>query len=124
MSNDTLRNVSVASLVALIVLCVLWEGWLAPIRPGGTLLTLKAVPLLFPLRGLLNGRRYTYQWATMFILLWFTEGVVRGWSDQGLSRTLALVEIVLSLAFFAAASIYARRTAPSKQAQAARPGGR
>jgi uncharacterized membrane protein len=115
-SERALRSTAVAALVGLIVLCVAWEGWLAPIRPGGTLLTLKAVPLLLPLRGLLHGRRYTFQWATMFILAYFTEGVVRAWSDQGMSRNLALVEIALSVVFFAAASEYARRTAPSRRA--------
>lgn len=116
MSERALRGVTVAALLGLIVLCVAWEGWLAPIRPGGSLLTLKAVPLLLPLRGLLHGRRYTFQWATMFILAYFTEGVVRAWSDQGTSRNLALVEIALSVVFFAAASEYARRTAPSRRA--------
>ena len=35
-----------ASLVALIVLCVAWEAWLAPLRPGGSWMILKVVPLL------------------------------------------------------------------------------
>jgi len=102
-----------SSLVALILLCLAWEGWLAPLRPGGSLLILKAVPLLLPLRGILGGRRYTYQWASMFILLWFTEGVVRAWSDTGMAAALAMAEIVLAVLFFAAALAYARLTRPS-----------
>ena len=31
-------NAAAASLVALIFLCLAWELWLAPIRPGGSLL--------------------------------------------------------------------------------------
>lgn len=100
-----------ASLIALILLCLAWEGWLAPLRSGGSLLTLKAVPLLFPLFGILRGKRYTYQWSSMFILLWFTEGAVRAWSDEGLSAGLALAEIALSLTFFFSAIFYARLTA-------------
>ena len=49
------------SLIALIFLCVAWELWLAPLRPGGSWLVLKALPLLAPLMGILKGRRYTYQ---------------------------------------------------------------
>lgn len=105
-----LRLTASASLVALILLCLAWEGWLAPLRPGGSLLILKAVPLLLPLRGILRGRRYTYQWSSMFILLYFTEGTVRAWSDIGLSGRLALVEALLSLAFFFSAIFYARLT--------------
>lgn len=100
-----------ASLVALILLCLAWEGWLAPLRSGGSLLILKAVPLLFPLFGILRGKRYTYQWSSMFILLWFTEGAVRAWSDDGLSAGLAMAEIALSLTFFFSAIFYARLTA-------------
>jgi len=98
------------ALVTLIVLCLAWELWLAPLRPGGSLLALKALPLALPLVGVFSGKRYTYQWSSMLILAYFAEGVTRAWSDQGLSRTLALGETALSLAFFAAAVGYARLT--------------
>lgn len=110
----TLSQIASASLIALIFLCLAWELWLAPLRPGGSWLILKAIVLLPPLMGILKGRRYTYQWASMFILLYFVEGVMRAWSDQGLSARLALGEIALSLAFFAAAIFYANLTAPSR----------
>lgn len=106
----TLHLSACASLVALILLCLAWEGWLAPLRPGGSLLILKAVPLLFPLFGILRGKRYTYQWSSMFILLWFTEGTVRGWADDGLSAMLAMAEIALTSIFFFSAIFYARFT--------------
>ncbi|MDP3743500.1 MAG: DUF2069 domain-containing protein [Methylotenera sp.] len=98
------------SLIALILLAVAWETILAPLKPGGSLLMLKAVPLLLPLFGILRGKRYTYQWASMFILLYFTEGVVRAWSDGGISAQLASIEIVLSVLFFGCAIFYARLT--------------
>jgi uncharacterized membrane protein len=66
--------------------------------------------LAIPLYGILFGRRYTYQWTSMFILAYFTEGVMRGWGDRGLSQTLALIEVALSLVFFAAVVAYARLT--------------
>jgi len=102
--------VAAASLAALIVLCVAWELWLAPLRPGGSLAALKALPLSLPLAGIFSGKRYTYQWSSMLILAYFTEGVMRAWSETGLSRSLALAEVALSLVFFAAAVSYARLT--------------
>lgn len=96
------------SLVALIFLCLAWESILAPLKPQGSLLILKALPLLLPLFGILKGRRYTYQWASMLILLYFTEGVVRAWSDTGISSQLALLEVALSLLFFLCAIFYAK----------------
>jgi uncharacterized membrane protein len=112
-----LRYIASTSLIALIFLCLAWELWLAPIRPGGSSLVLKTLPLLLPLMGILKGRRYTYQWAPMLILAYFTEGVVRAWSDTGLSAWLAGGEVVLSVAFFFAAIYYAKLSAPSRQAQ-------
>jgi uncharacterized membrane protein len=107
---SALRTGAACSLVALIFLCLAWEGFLAPLKPNGSLLILKAIPLLIPLFGILKGKRYTYQWAGMLILFYFTEGVVRAWSDQGLSANLATIEIGLSLIFFICAIFYARLT--------------
>jgi uncharacterized membrane protein len=105
-----LRLTAGASLVALIALCLAWELWLAPLRPGGSLMALKALPLALSLRGILEGRRYTYQWSSMLILAYFAEGTTRAWADTGLSQKMALLELALSAAYFAAAVGYARLT--------------
>jgi uncharacterized membrane protein len=99
------------ALVTLILLCLAWELWLAPLRPGGSFLALKALPLTLPLGGIFKGKRYTFQWSSMLILAYFAEGATRAWSENGLSQALALAEVALSLAFFAAALAYARLTA-------------
>ncbi|MGH8631916.1 MAG: DUF2069 domain-containing protein, partial [Burkholderiales bacterium] len=98
--------VAAVALVSLIALCLAWELALAPLRPGGSFLALKALPLALPLSGVLRGRRYTYQWSSMLILAYFAEGVTRAWSESGMSRNLALAEIALSLTFFVAAVSY------------------
>lgn len=105
-----LRLSAAASLAALLVLCLAWELWLAPLRPGGSLLALKAAPLALPLGGILGGRRYSYQWSSMLILAYFAEGAVRAWSERGPSQALAFAEIVLSLAFFASSLTHTRLT--------------
>lgn len=112
MSNLTSRLQLGASLslIALIFLCLAWEIWLAPLGDKNTLLFLKVLPLLAPLFGILNGKRYTYQWASMLILFYFIEGIVRAWSDNGLSAKLAMIEIILSLVFFLCTIFYARLT--------------
>lgn len=105
---SALRRLATATLVALIALCLAWELWLAPLRPGGSLVALKALPLAAPLSGILSGRRRTYQWSSLLILGYFAEGATRGWSDGGLSQKLAWVELALSLVFFASVLAYAR----------------
>lgn len=102
------------SLLLLIALCLAWEIRLAPIRPGGSWLMLKALPLLLPLFGLLRAKRRTYQWSSFLILAYFTEGVVRGWADSGLSQQLALVEVALSVVFFFCAIYAARALGPRR----------
>jgi len=107
-----LQSVAAGSLLALIVLCLAWELWLAPLRPGGSWLALKALPLALPLGGVLSGRRYTFQWSSMLILAYFVEGTMRAWSERGPTQWLAAAEIALSVAFFAAAVGWARATRP------------
>jgi uncharacterized membrane protein len=107
-----LQFLAVASLIGLLALGLAWELWLAPLRPGGSYLALKAAPLAIPLLGILLGWRYTYQWTSMFVLAYFTEGVVRAWSERGTAQVLAVIEIALSVIFFAAAVGYARSTGP------------
>ena len=107
MTFRSLYLVACSSLIALIFLCLAWELRLAPVQPGGSWLALKCLPLLAPLFGILRGRRYTYQWASMLILLYFAEGIVR-LSESGTTRWLAVGEIALSLVFFASAIGYVR----------------
>jgi uncharacterized membrane protein len=102
------RHLAVGSLMGLIVLCLTWELWLAPLRPGGSLLALKALPLCLPLAGLLKRRLYTYRWVSLLIWLYFTEGVVRAYSDPWPSQGLAGLEVLLCLTLFAACALHVR----------------
>ena len=117
------RWLAVGSLVGLIVLGLAWEMWLAPLRPGGSWLALKVLPLTIPLAGLLKHRMYTYRWVSLMIWLYFTEGVVRAWSDTlVLSRWLAGAEILLCLLLFVACAAHVRlRFRAARAAAAAAP---
>jgi uncharacterized membrane protein len=102
------RWLAAGSLLGLIVLGLAWELWLAPLRPGGSWLVIKVLPLCFPLAGLLRRRMYTYRWVSLMVWIYFTEGVVRAYSDRGLSAQLAMIEVVLCLALFAACALHVR----------------
>jgi uncharacterized membrane protein len=106
------------SLLGLIVLGLAWEGVLAPLRPGGSWLVLKVLPLCIPLIGLLKNRMYTYRWVSLMVWFYFTEGVVRAWSDHGPGRLLALVEVLLCLALFAACALHVRLRLAQAKARA------
>jgi uncharacterized membrane protein len=104
------RVAASALLIALIGLCLAWELWLAPLKPGGSWMVLKVLPLLAPLPGVLRGDRYTYQWSTMLIWLYAAEGATRAYTDSGWAARLAVVEVLLALGYFAAAVAWVRLT--------------
>jgi uncharacterized membrane protein len=110
------RILAVASLLGLIALGLSWELWLAPIRPGGSWLALKVLPLCLPLVGLLKNRMYTYRWVSLLVWLYFTEGAVRAYSDKPPGNHLALLELALCLALFVACALHVRLRLRSRPA--------
>jgi uncharacterized membrane protein len=107
---------AVTSLVLLFAWLLAWEIAVAPLHPGGSLLALKALPLLLPLRGVLKRDLYTLQWSSMVILIYLVEGIVRAWSDRTeISRMMALGEALLVVSYFLFALLYLRPY--KKQAQ-------
>ena len=111
------RTVALGSVLALIVLGLAWELWLAP--TGSRTLALKVLPLLLPLVGLWRNRMYTYRWVSLMVWLYFTEGVVRATSDRGVGVPLAIVEVLLCLLLFAACAAHVRWRLRNAKAQAA-----
>jgi len=108
-----LHLTALGSLLALILFGLAWELWLAPLRPGGSWLALKVLPLVLAVPGVLRRRVYTMQWTSMLILVYFVEGIVRATSDRGPSATLGWVEVALTLVYFACVLAWLR---PYKQA--------
>ena len=111
------RVVAVASLLGLIALGLAWELWLAPLRPGGSWLALKALPLLLPLPGLLRLRMLSYRKTALFIWLYFVVGVVRATSDRAPSSWYAWGQVLLTIVLFAACAAHVRLR--QRQARAA-----
>ncbi len=101
------RRVAIGAWLALAVLCVLWELVLAPLRPGGSWLVLKVVPLFVCARGLLRGDITAFQWAILIVLLYVAEAAVRAF-EPAPRATLAWIELALASTFFAAAIVYLR----------------
>ena len=104
--GDRTRAVAIASVVALVLLGLAWELWLAP--TGSGTLAVKVVPLLLPLPGLFRNRLYTFRWLTLMVWLYFIEGVVRATGDGGISALLAGIEVALCLVLFIACALHVR----------------
>jgi uncharacterized membrane protein len=102
------RALVLSCVLLLIVLGLAWELWLVPLRPGGSLLALKVVPLVIALPWLWRGSVRAYQAWSMGILLYLCEGVVRGMSDPGAGRALGWIEAALACVAFGAILAYVR----------------
>jgi uncharacterized membrane protein len=102
------RRLTVASLLGLIALGLAWELWLAPIRPGGSWLALKVLPLCLPLAGLLKNRMYTYRWLSLLVWLYVLEGLVRATSEPAPGAWLAVLEVLLSITLFIGCTLHIR----------------
>lgn len=99
--KDRWRLVAWFSWFGLVSLCITWEAVIAPIKPGGSWAVIKVVPLLFAIKGIWQGRSYTMQWASMLLMLYFIEGIVR-LNDGGVSGILAGSEVILCfISYFA-----------------------
>jgi uncharacterized membrane protein len=110
---------SIATWLALIALGLSWELVLSPLRPGGSWLALKVVPLLLPLPAMLRGSAYGMQVALFIVLLSVLEGGAR-LLEPAPVVWLAAAQCALAMAFFVAAIVYlrpmkiaAKRRAPS-----------
>lgn len=92
-----------------LVLLLAWYTVLAPSLhfPVAFVLLVLVTPLLFPLRGLLHGRDYTFAWSAFLALLYFTHGVVEAWTGE-IARPWGLLEVVLSILWFGGAIGYVR----------------
>jgi uncharacterized membrane protein len=114
---DRFRRLAVACVVALALLALAWELWLAPLRPGGSLLALKALPLALAVPALWRGGLRAYQWWSMLILLYVCEGTVRALSDPSpAGRLLGGIEALLAVLAYGAILGHvraARRAAPA-----------
>jgi len=99
--------------LALIVLQLVWFGWLAPAqttgRIGGTVFAL--VPLLLPLWWILRLGRDGLVVGGMILLGYFCFSVVEAWVNPAV-RWLALIQIGLIVLYYAA--LLAIRRQPSQ----------
>jgi len=111
-----LQRTALTSYLLLILLSVLWEGWLAPApkAPPGFWLTIKALLLLLPLPGMLRDKPRSYLWASLLVMVYFMEGTMLLYLHRAEGFALhsvlpyALLETLLTLAFIASAGFYVR----------------
>ena len=93
---DRWRRTTAALLATLALVEICWELWLAPLRPGGSWLALKALPLVALWPGVARSRIRALQWALLLLPWYFAEGVVRGFSESGRHALCAVTAAAVS----------------------------
>lgn len=100
--------ITLSGYFALLVLLVIWHGFVFPANNNPwILLGFIIAPLLFPLKGLLKENPYTYAWTSFVILLYFMHGTVEAWANPE-QRIFAAVEVFLSIQVYIGAIYFAR----------------
>jgi uncharacterized membrane protein len=112
--GDRWRRALVAALAGLTLLEILWELWLAPIKPGGSWLALKALPLAVLWPSIVRRRLRAGQWALLLLPWYVAEGVVRGWSEAGRQALCAATAAALALGALAAGLAWVRALGRSR----------
>ncbi|MDW7548243.1 DUF2069 domain-containing protein [Pseudoalteromonas peptidolytica] len=93
----------------LLILMPLWLFVLAP-REGysiGFVFAVYVLPLLLPLKGILQDKPYTYAWANFIVMFYFIHGFTLLWISPD-ELLLVLLEIALATSMFIGCTYYAR----------------
>jgi len=96
------QRIGIALVAALILVELLWETVLAPVRPGGSWLALKAVPLALVWPGIARGRVRSRQIASLLLPFYFAEAIARAVTETGRHGIVAGSAAALSAAAFVA----------------------
>jgi uncharacterized membrane protein len=96
------HRLAVALVAALALLELLWELFLAPLRPGGSWLALKAVPLAVIWLPMAAGSRKARQAASLLLPLYAAESIVRAISEGGRHALVAATATAVAVAACAA----------------------
>ena len=97
-----MQRLAVAAVAALTLLEFLWEMWLAPLKPGGSWLALKALPLALAWPALARGETRGRQRMSLLLIPYFCEALVRALTESGRHAMLAWTATALvSIAFVA-----------------------
>lgn len=106
------RVLTLAGYFGLLALIVNWFTWIAPPErvPRALVLAALAIPLLFPLRGIIHARRYTHQWVGFLSMLYFIIGVDVWYNNPSPEKLLGMLMVLLSMLLMIGSSMYARYT--------------
>ena len=108
-STPTLKKIALTGYFSLLIFMPLWLLVLSPSESLSTATTLVmfTLPLLFPLKGLLQGNPYTYAWSNFVVLIYFLHSLTTLWVLPE-DRIWATLELIFATTMFLGATYYAK----------------
>lgn len=105
-------NYKIIGLIGYFSLLVFMPLWLIVLNPSESLsptlsLVMFTLPLLFPLKGLLQGNPFTYAWSNFIVLIYFLHSLTTLWVIPE-DRVWALMELLFASIMFIGCSYYAK----------------
>ena len=110
MSTRFARLLTLVGFFGLLAWVILWHLWLSPhpdLNPW-LLPVIWTVPLLFPLKGIVQGNPYTHAWGNFVLMPYFLHALTLITTAEG-ERWLAVVELVFTTLAFVGTIYYARQ---------------
>ncbi|TMM44770.1 DUF2069 domain-containing protein [Colwellia ponticola] len=108
-STSTYKRIALTGYFALLIFMPLWLIVLSPSESLSipTALIMFTLPLLFPLKGMLQGNPFTYAWSNFIVLIYFLHSLTTLWVLPA-DRLWALLELFFASTMFFGATYYAK----------------
>lgn len=109
LSTNNYKKMALVGYFSLLFYMPLWLLVLSPSEGLSTITTLLlfVLPLLFPLKGMLQGNPYTFAWANFIVLIYFLHSLTTLWVLPS-DRIWATLELIFASIMFFGCSYYAK----------------
>lgn len=114
-TQDFSYGLALTGYFLLLTLLLTWPSLFSPPQhlPVALVLVITVIPLLFPLRGLLQGRRSSFIWTSYLSLFYFTHAVTEAGAVEQFPEVLTVgLELAASILLFFGAVFYLKTTKP------------
>ena len=109
MKTQHYRWLALIGYIGLLIWMPLWYFVLSeqPRLSAPLIIGLWVVPLLLPMKGIIQGKPYTHAWANFIVMFYLLHGLTAIYTEEG-ERLYAVIELVFATVMFIGCAFYAR----------------
>jgi uncharacterized membrane protein len=103
------QKIALLGYIGLLILMPVWLIWLEPTEGYsiGFVFILYILPLLLPLKGIIQDKPFTYAWANFVVIIYFLHGFTLLWIGEN-NLLYVVLELIFSSLMFIGCTYYAR----------------